>query len=259
MIKIIMKYELRNILRSKWLISYVLFFLLITETLYWFSPESSKVFISLLNLILMIIPLVSLLTCTLHVYSSNEFIRVILAQPINRASLFWGSYLSSALALSLSFCIGAGIPIFFNELNHELMLGLQMILSGCFLTFIFTALAYLIAFKIEDKAFGLGIALMLWFFLTVIYDGLFMLLLYILKDYPLEYTSLGITFINPIDLVRIGITLKFNISALLGYTGAVYKVFFSKNIGIILTFVALSVWVIIPLFYAKKSFMKKDF
>ena len=45
----------------------------------------------------------------------------------------------------------------------------------------------------------------------------------ILEDYPLDKLSLTGTILNPIDLSRTLILLKLDISALLGYTRAIFK------------------------------------
>jgi len=80
-----------------------------------------------------------------------------------------------------------------------------------------------------------------------------------LGNYPLEKISLVLTFLNPIDLSRILLMLKLDISALLGYTGAVFNKFFGSYLGYILSFVALAVWVVIPLYFINRVSMKKDF
>jgi Cu-processing system permease protein len=64
---------------------------------------------------------------------------------------------------------------------------------------------------------------------------------------------------NPIDLSRILILLKLDISALLGYTGAVFKEFFGTNLGLILSLIVLSLWVIIPVWRMKRKLQRKDF
>jgi Cu-processing system permease protein len=64
---------------------------------------------------------------------------------------------------------------------------------------------------------------------------------------------------NPIDLSRILILLKLDISALLGYTGAIFQKFFGTNMGLFVSFGSLSTWVTLPLFNIYRKCMKKDF
>ncbi|MDX1472133.1 MAG: ABC transporter permease, partial [Flavobacteriaceae bacterium] len=106
---------------------------------------------------------------------------------------------------------------------------------------------------------GFGYAIVLWLFLAVVYDGLFLMSLIYFEDYPLDYFSLTATILNPVDLSRVLILLKLDISALLGYTGAVFQKFFGTSFGFIISFIALSLWVIIPVYFIKLISSRKDF
>jgi Cu-processing system permease protein len=64
---------------------------------------------------------------------------------------------------------------------------------------------------------------------------------------------------NPIDLSRILILLKLDISALLGYTGAVFKKFFGTNFGLIISFAAMILWIVLPVWRINMKLKKKDF
>ena len=112
------------------------------------------------------------------------------------------------------------------------------------MNFKFVALAFNIALSNENKIKGFGNAILLWLFLAVIYDGVFLISLVMLNEYPLDKFLLIVTMLNPIDLSRILILLKLDISALLGYTGAVFKKFFGTNLGMFISFAVLFLWVI---------------
>jgi Cu-processing system permease protein len=64
--------------------------------------------------------------------------------------------------------------------------------------------------------------------------------------------------LNPIDLGRISIMLKMDVSALMGYTGALYKDFFGSSSGILFTVGIMLLWIILPLWWALRVFKKKD-
>jgi Cu-processing system permease protein len=66
------------------------------------------------------------------------------------------------------------------------------------------------------------------------------------------------SFLNPIDLGRIQILLQMDISALMGYTGAVFRDFFGNSTGILLSFLGLFIWIIFPMMISMKKFGKKD-
>lgn len=80
-----------------------------------------------------------------------------------------------------------------------------------------------------------------------------------LSEYPLDKFALGATMLNPIDLSRILILLKLDISALLGYTGAVFKEFFGTSMGLLTSIGILILWIIIPVWRINGKLRKKDF
>src|SRR5689334_16156097 len=106
----VMKYELRDVIRSRWLAAYTLFFLVVTDGLLRFTANGANAEVGLLNVVLAIIPLVSIVFGTMHLYNAREFMELLLAQPIARRRLFAGLYFGIALPLSLGFAIGVGVP-----------------------------------------------------------------------------------------------------------------------------------------------------
>ena len=165
------------------------------------------------------------------------------------------------MSLSMSLILGLGIPfIFYGLFKSNAIWDFSLLLiSGTFLTFIFTALAFNIALSNENKIKGFGYAILLWLFLAIIYDGIFLMSLILFEDYPLDKLSLTGTMLNPIDLSRTLILLKLDISALLGYTGAIFKKFFGTNFGLFTSFCMLMVWVILPVIRIVVKSRKKDF
>jgi Cu-processing system permease protein len=106
---------------------------------------------------------------------------------------------------------------------------------------------------------GLGIATFSWLAFSAIYDGLMLFLLQILQDYPIEKISIILSMLNPIDLARLLVILKLDISALMGYTGAVFQKFFGGSLGTILSILSLLAWTVIPFIIGIRKFSKKDF
>ncbi|MFQ5608615.1 MAG: nitrous-oxide metabolic protein NosY, partial [Candidatus Zixiibacteriota bacterium] len=67
-------YELRNVVRSRWALMYALFFFVLTDSLFRFMGDSSRVTLSLINISLLVVPLVSALFGAMNFYSGREFI-----------------------------------------------------------------------------------------------------------------------------------------------------------------------------------------
>jgi Cu-processing system permease protein len=161
----------------------------------------------------------------------------------------------------MSLILGLGLPfIAYGLFKSSAIWDFSLLLiTGVFLTFIFSALAFNIALSNENKIKGFGYAILMWLFLAIIYDGLFLMSLILFSDYPLDKLSLIGTMLNPIDLSRTLILLKLDISALLGYTGAVFKQFFGTSFGLIVSFIALSLWTLLPTLRIIYKSKKKDF
>ncbi|MEP5340130.1 MAG: ABC transporter permease [Algibacter sp.] len=257
----ILKYSFYDLIRSRWSYVYFAFYLLLGVVLLFLNNDLSKAVITLMNVIIVLVPLIGTIFGVMYYYNSKEFTELLLAQPLKRSSIFLGQYLGVALSLSMSLILGLGIPfVFYGLFESSAIWDFSLLLiTGTFLTLIFTALAFNIALSNENKIKGFGYAILLWLFLAVIYDGLFLMTLIMFEDYPLDKLSLIGTMLNPIDLSRTLILLKLDISALLGYTGAVFKKFFGTNFGLIISFITLSLWVILPVLRIIFKAKKKDF
>ncbi|HCY74751.1 MAG: ABC transporter permease [Ignavibacterium sp.] len=256
----IIKFELSNAFRSKWILVYSLFFFLATYLLLSFESDSGKAALSMMNIVLIVIPLVSIIFGTMFVYNSIDFIRMALCQPIDRNSLFIGLFFGNSIPLAVGFFSGTSIACILNGITLALGSNFLLILGvGIALTFIFTSIAFLIAIIFSDKTKGLGFSIIIWLVLAVVYDGIILFIVYFFRDYPVENAVLAISLFNPIDLARILFVLGFDISALMGYTGAIFNKFFGSSLGIILSITMMVIWFIIPILFGLKSFYKKDF
>lgn len=257
----ILKYSFFDLIRSRWSYVYFGFYLLLGVVLLFLNNDLSKAVITLMNVIIVLVPLIGTIFGVMYYYDSKEFTELLLAQPLKRSSIFLGQYLGVALSLSMSLILGLGLPfVFYGLFKSTAIWDFSLLLiTGTFLTFIFTALAFNIALSNENKIKGFGYAILLWLFLAVIYDGLFLMSLVLFEDYPLDKLSLLGSMLNPIDLSRTLILLKLDISALLGYTGAVFKKFFGTNFGLIISFIVLALWVVFPVLRIVKKAKKKDF
>jgi Cu-processing system permease protein len=257
----ILKYSFFDLMRSRWSYVYFAFYLMLGIVLLFLNNDLSKAVITLMNVIIVLVPLIGTIFGVMYYYDSKEFTELLLAQPLKRSSIFLGQYLGVALSLTMSLILGLGLPfVFYGLFKSNAIWDFSLLLiTGAFLTFIFTALAFNIALSNENKIKGFGYAILLWLFLAVIYDGLFLMSLVLFEDYPLDKLSLFGSMLNPIDLSRTLILLKLDISALLGYTGAVFKQFFGTNFGLIVSMTMLSVWVILPVLRIVYKSKKKDF
>jgi Cu-processing system permease protein len=257
----ILKYSFYDLMRSRWSYVYFLFYLALGFVLLFLNNDLSKAVITLMNVIIVLVPLISTIFGVMYFYNSREFTELLLAQPLKRTSIFLGQYFGVASSLTLSLILGLGIPfVLYGLFRSEAIWDFSLLLiTGAFLTLIFTVLAFIIALSNENRIKGFGYAVLLWLFLAVIYDGLFLLSLILFEEYPLDNFSLVAITLNPIDLSRTLILLKLDISALLGYTGAVFKSYFGTKLGLFISIGMLLLWTILPIWRLAYMSKRKDF
>ena len=253
--KKIVKYVMGDILRNRIVLLYTVLLFITSFSMFSLEDNTSKGILSLLNIILIIVPLVSIIFSTIYIYNSAEFIELLVSQPLKRKTIWLSLFAGLSLSLTLAFLVGTGIPILIYQANT---IGFMMIAMGILLSIIFVAIAMLATVKTRDKAKGIGAAILLWLYFSLLFDGVVLFLLFQFADYPLEKPMIGITALNPVDLGRILILLQMDVSAMMGYTGAIFKDFFGTITGVTFSFVVLVLWIVIPVWLSKRKFNRKD-
>ena len=259
-VELVLKAGLRDLSRNKWIVAHGAGFFLVAEGLFWFGGTGPQVVLSMLNVVLIVVPLVALVFGTIHVYASREFVELLLAQPVPRGQLFAGLYLGLALPLAGAFALGAGIP-FAVHLSAGAGVGALAALfaAGIGLSVAFAAIASWIALATDDRLKGVGIALGTWLAATFVYDGLVLAVTAVFGDYPLEKPMLAMMLLNPVDLARVLVLTRLDVSALMGYTGALFQQTFGTAVGTTAALAALVVWCAVPLAMAVRRFRRRDF
>lgn len=259
MIREVAKPQVRNVVRSRWLMCYIAFFALATEGLLRFTGGDANTLLSLANVVLFVVPLMTLVYGTIYLYNSREFVELLLAQPLKRRTVFAGLYLGLAVPLTVAFVAGVSIPFLLHGVDPAVRAELAtMLVGGSALTLTFTGIAFCVALRFDDRLTGLGAALAVWLVLALVYDGALLLIVAMFADHSLEKSLLVASFANPIDLVRIALLLQFDISALMGYTGAVFSRFFTGSTGLLAITAALLIWIAGPVTAGLVTFNRKD-
>ena len=255
----ILRYQLRDVLRGRWVLIYGLMFLLLTDGLFRFGGSGDRVVLSLTNIVLLMVPLVTIVFGTMYLYHAREFVVMLLAQPVDRKSLYLGLFGGLAVPLAGGFLAGVSLPFLWHDPGGFGPALVVLLATGILLTLAFTALAFVVAVHFDDRAKGLGVAVLIWFLAAILYDGAVLLVVVLLGRYPLEQPLLVLTALNPIDLGRVLLLLQMDVAALLGYTGAVFERFFGSWAGRGIAVVALLLWTAIPFFLGLRRFRFKDF
>ncbi len=259
--RIIAVHQSRDVLRKRWVIAYAIVLAVTGDLLLRLAGSGPSALVSLLNVVLLLVPLIALILGSASLYSAREFTELLLAQPIPRRALFIGLYLGLTLPLMGATLAGIALPFLLERALDPattpmlaLLLAVSILLVG-----VFTALAFLITVAVRDRARGLGVAILAWLALGILYDGVVLAVATVFRDWPIERGMLAAMALNPIDLARTILLLRLDVAALMGYTGAVFRSAFGTTAGLLIALSALAAWILVPWWLAARSFDRRDF
>ncbi len=259
-LKYLVFYELRNLVKVRWLWLYLGMLLASNFALLYVSEDLGKVILSSLSITLLLVPLVSAFFSLVHFYDAKNFIRFLISQPIGRSHIFLGKWLALTLFMASLYALGVLLPLAKGLLNSQsALLILSLTLIGMLLSVIFVSIALLVGVLFEDRVKGVSFLISLCIYLSFLHDGLILSVVYLFRDYPLEKVVLALTLLNPIDLARLAIILNMDLAALMGISEAVFKGFLGSPLGVSLSLGVMVLWVLIPTATAVFLFNKKDF
>jgi Cu-processing system permease protein len=253
--KNITKFVISDIMRNRIILFYLLMLCLFSWSIFSLEDNTSKGIMSLLNIVLLTVPLVSIIFSNIYMYNSAEFIELLVSQPVKRSTIWKSIFIGLSVALMAAFFIGIGIPVLFFVPG---LTGATFIVTGMLITAIFVSIAMLCSILMRDKARGIGLSIILWLFLSLIYDGLVLFFMFQYADYPIEKPMAILTALNPVDLARIHVLLQVDTEALMGYTGAIFKKMFGTGPGMMVSLALMVVWVAGPFYLSLRLFDKKD-
>lgn len=257
----IVRFQFQDALSSRWLLVHTLIYLLIAEGLLMSTGFTDKALVSLVNVVLLLVPLVALLFGVIHHYNNRDYTTWMLTQPLERRGLFTGLYLGLTVPMVLSFCIGITLPFLWHGglAAGQIVRLLTLLGLGTALTFSGVGVAASLAIRFTDRIRGIGLALVIWLIYALLFDGLILMGISVFGDWPIEKALIGAMLLNPIDLSRLILLQTFDAAAMLGYTGAVFSRFFGSQLGVLIASSAILFWVASPIWLAGRLFRKQDF
>ena len=175
----IAKFIFFDILKNKIVLLYTLLLFVISWSVLGLDSNYTKATLSLLNIVLLVVPLVSIIFSTIYVYNSSQFIELLLSQPIARGKIWLNIFIGLSSALILAYLLGCGVPIL---LYSSIETGFSLIIIGVMLSVIFTAFAMLSSIGSRDRAKGIGISIFVWSFFAIIDDGMLLVLMFQFSD-----------------------------------------------------------------------------
>lgn len=207
---------------------------------------------SLVQLVLLLVPLTSLLIGVQALASDRGAAEVLLSQPVSRPTVLLGKLLGLLEGLTAAQALGfgaAGLVIFSRSGEEGLGAFALLFAASVALTAVFLAVAAALASASfgRSRARALALALVVWFVAVVLFDVAALALASLLPSGPASRVLIGAVLINPVDAVRTAALLGIEGAAAFGAASLAFLRFTGGTLGAgLLLGLSLVVWIIAP-------------
>ncbi|GIL09307.1 MAG: hypothetical protein BroJett033_8180 [Chloroflexota bacterium] len=262
--------ELRDAMRNRWFIVFTIAFAGLALALSALIQPGgtqlrmmsfSRTAASLINLVLLFVPLIGLTLGSANLAGDRETGALIylLSQPVNRVEVLLGKYLGMAGALLATLTLGFGVAGAALALQGSIQDAggyLLTVLLAYLLALAMLSLGFLMSTLARTTAAALGSALFLWLFLVFIGD-LGIMGTALTMQLPIEAVFF-IAVLNPLQMFKIAAILTIQASLeVLGPAG----LYATDRFGALLLpllLLGLFIWIVVPLTGAVVLFSRQE-
>lgn len=263
--------ELRDALHNRWFVLYTVAFIGLSLAFSYLSLAGAGIVgfagfgrtaASLINLVLLIVPLMALTIGAQSLASEQErnTLAYLLAQPVNRIEVFAGKYLGLSLSLLASITLGFGISGVVMAVNGGGASNPAAYIRLVWQTFLLSLAMLSIGFVVSafSKRAGVAVGISLFLWLTFVFLGdLGLMGTAITMRAPIE-TLFWSSLVNPLQVFKLAAILNINASLdILGPAGIYAVQEYGSSLRSILLAV-LAGWVTLPALVAYWVFAGKN-
>lgn len=267
------QHELVLAVRSRWLQTFAVVFavlvLLVSASGYILSggrgvQEFSRTAISLVELVLLIIPLTSITFGVTQLTPERGGAELLFSQPVARSVVLIGRVTGLFLALVGAQTIGFGAAglVVFSRAGAVGVWGFAgVMVSAAVLTGVFLALAALVSAGATSRrrARVLAVALVVWFVSVVLFDAAALGVASLLGSGDASRLLILAIFCNPVDAVRTGALLAVSGTTAFGAASlAFFRFTGGAGAAAVLIGLCLLVWITTPLALAARRLRNSD-
>ncbi|PWT95737.1 MAG: ABC transporter permease [Blastocatellia bacterium] len=217
---------------------------------------------SLLNLVLYIIPLVSLTMGTQSFTSDANANELLYSQPVSRVDVMLGKLAGLFASIITATFIGfgaVGLIIGIKGGNdgvtrYPILVGFSLLLA-----LIFLSLSALISTFCKRKTKAFGLSVFVWFFFVLFYDLVVIGSTFLFKEHTANTLIFGSLFGNPVDIVRVSCLMLLDGRNIFGPAGAsLLKFAGGEAMSLIVLAISLAFWIVIPAVAAHRLLRRQD-
>jgi Cu-processing system permease protein len=270
---LVARQELRLAARSRWTQIFAVVFaalaLAVASSGYIISgghgvQDFARTGASLVQLVLLLVPLTSLLIGVQALASDRGAAEVLLSQPVARPTILLGKLLGLLQGLTAAEALGfgaAGLVIFSRSGEEGLGAFALLFAASVALTAVFLAVAAALASASfgRGRARSLALALVVWFVAVVLFDVAALALASLLPSGPASRVLIGAVLVNPVDAVRTAALLGIEGAAAFGAASLAFLRFTGGTLGAgLLLGLSLVVWIVAPTVIAIHRLRRAD-
>ncbi len=270
-IRDIARQELIINIRNKWMVFFAVAFGLLVVGISYAGMTAegfagmqgfTRTSASLLNLILYIIPLVTLTMGVLSFTGDKGSAELLFSQPVSRLEVLTGKlaglFLSIALTVFLGFSAAGAIVVAANG-GEGLMRYVLFVLLSLGLAMAFLSIALLTTVLSRKRARAFGLALFLWFFFVLFYDLLALAGSLLLSGRSATLFIFWSLFGNPVDIVRVASLITLDNVTVFGVAGAALLRFLGGDAAALAVLLGIMlVWIVWPVLVSRVLVRKQD-
>lgn len=253
--KTLLAYEFRETLLSRWFLFFLISYNFILYVLFYFTNQMEQVYASLLNAVLYFNFIVVLFFSVLTWQNSAEFISLVLSQPVSRGQVFWSRLISFLTGIALFTGVSLILQV---SLALDQNLTVQLLGTQFLIQMIATGTGLLIATAVEDRLKAIALAGGVIVLLVFALDAIELAVMVHFSAYPLEKTILFLSLLNPLSVLRYQSLIDQNNSLWIGYAGLLLSRTWHSGILQGFSFLALGLWLSLPIFISRWLFQRKD-
>ena len=272
-IYLIIRKEVKDSFQNRWFIIFTIAFSILSFLLSYVGTRNigyseisgfGRTTASLINLVLMLIPLMGLMLGCISISGEREkgTLHYLLSHPISKREIFAGKFgglfFSLIFTITIGFALG-GIAIFFKSGSSDISKYLLDLLITIILASSVISIGMLISACTRKISKSIGIAIFVWFFLIILSDlGIIgSVILFNLGIEPTFY----LTMLNPTEVYKIlSVLVLSSRFEILGPVGIYISDTMGRSGALLVLTLVLLLWTLIPFVISYQYFcrLKKE-
>ncbi|MGN4127548.1 ABC transporter permease [Lysinibacillus sphaericus] len=262
----LMKLELKQMLRSRWmqlvglLFTFVFTAIIVIQQMALPDVEGfTRQTASFLNVLLFLLPLFILTIGSMSVAGDIEsgWFSLLKTYPMTRAQYIVGKYMAAVCAFVLVVVVAFGVVLALGGFLGGVRLPLIFTTLTLMCIVIFASLAIVIGAFAKTRLFALSLSLVLWSFFLLLLSYALMAIGTVVAGHILQKLTVIVIHINPAEWLRFGYFIFSDQASVLGPAFYGVTQFYSSYLGYVVYGAVTFLWVTIPLLCANKLLQKR--